>query len=208
MKTVKRKTTTRQTQTGAADAIEILQEDHRAVEKIFKEFDKLHESDSDEESKRGLVERACAALTVHTQIEEEIFYPAVHDLLRDAMLGEEALIEHAAAKDLIAQLEGLEPGEPFYDATFTVLAEYVKHHVQEEEKEMFPQVRQAKAKVDLEALGVEMQQRKDELKDEDGTAEGGEEDETDERARMRSTAAASKAGTSNRSAKRSRGRSE
>jgi hemerythrin superfamily protein len=159
------------TRSNGVDAIELLKEDHRSVEKIFKEFEKLHEDDADDESKRALVERACAALTVHTRIEEEIFYPAVRDLLRDEILNEEALIEHATAKDLIANLEGLEPGEPFYDATFAVLAEYVKHHVKEEETEMFPQVK--KAKLDLDKLGAQMKQRKEELEDENGPVESG-----------------------------------
>jgi hemerythrin-like domain-containing protein len=153
------------------DAIELLKEDHRSVEKIFKEFEKLQEDDADDESKRALVERACAALTVHTRIEEEIFYPAMRDVLRDEILGEEALIEHATAKDLIANLESLEPGEPFYDATFTVLVEYVKHHVKEEETEMFPQVK--KAKLNLDELGAQMKQRKEELEDENGLVENG-----------------------------------
>ena len=108
---------------NGVDAVELLKEDHRNVEKIFKEFEKLLDDDSGDESKRVLVERACAALTVHTRIEEEIFYPAIRDVLRDEIVGEEALIEYATAKDLIANLEGLEPGEPFYGATFTVLAE-------------------------------------------------------------------------------------
>jgi len=159
------------TRSNGVDAIELLKEDHRSVEKIFKEFEKLHEDDADDESKRALVERACAALTVHTRIEEEIFYPAVRDVLRDEILNEEALIEHATAKDLIASLEGLEPGEPFYDATFTVLAEYVKHHVKEEETEMFPQVK--KAKLNLDELGAQMKQRKEELEDENGPVENG-----------------------------------
>ena len=95
----------------------------------------------------------------------------MRDVLRDEILGEEALIEHATAKDLIATLEALEPGEPFYDATFTVLAEYVKHHVKEEETEMFPQVK--KAKLNLNELGAQMKQRKEELEDENGPIENG-----------------------------------
>ena len=153
------------------DAIELLKQDHRSVEKIFKAFESLKEDDSNDESKRALVDRACAALTVHTRIEEEIFYPAVRDVLSDEVLGEAALVEHSTAKDLIASLEALEPGEPFYDATFTVLAEYVKHHVKEEETEMFPRVK--KAKLDLAELGAQMKQRKDELEDEDGPIESG-----------------------------------
>jgi hemerythrin-like domain-containing protein len=177
MRTAKQKTSSASRSNGV-DAIELLKEDHRNVEKIFKEFEKLQEDDTDDESKRALVERACAALTVHTRIEEEIFYPAVRDVLRDEILGEEALVEHSTAKDLIANLEALEPGEPFYDATFTVLAEYVKHHVKEEETEMFPQVK--KARLDLNELGAQMKQRKDELEDEDGPIESGPAPESEE----------------------------
>jgi hemerythrin superfamily protein len=170
MQTAKQKTPSASRLQGL-DAIELLKQDHRNVEGIFKQFEKLQEDDTDDESKRALVERACAALTVHTRIEEEIFYPAVRDVLQDEILGEEALIEHSTAKELIASLEALEPGEPFYDATFIVLAEYVKHHVKEEETEMFPQVK--KAKLDLHELGAQMKQRKDELEDEDGPIERG-----------------------------------
>jgi len=147
--------------------------DHREVEKMFKAFEKLRKGNGDDEAKRELVDRACAALTVHTQIEEEIFYPATRGVLRDAELGEEALVEHGSVKELIAKLEKLQPGEELYDATFTVISEYVKHHVQEEEKKMFPQIR--KADVDLDALGAEMKQRKDELEEENGPIEAGSE---------------------------------
>ena len=177
MQTVKHKTSPASPANGV-DAIELLKEDHRNVAKIFKRFEKLQKGDSDDESKRALVERACAALTVHTRVEEEIFYPAVRDVLRDEVLGEEALVEHSTAKDLIVSLEALEPGEPFYDATFTVLAEYVKHHVKEEETEMFPQVRNAK--LDLNALGAQMKQRKDELEDENGPIESGSVSESED----------------------------
>jgi hemerythrin-like domain-containing protein len=170
MQTAKHKTSSASRSNGL-DAIELLKEDHRNVERIFKQFEKLQEDDTDDESKRALVERACAALTVHTRIEEEIFYPAVRDVLQDEILSQEALVEHSTAKDLIASLEALEPGEPFYEATFTVLSEYVKHHVKEEETEMFPQVK--KAKLDLNELGAQMKQRKDELEDENGPIESG-----------------------------------
>jgi len=119
--TTKRKTTaTRRAKANSTDAIEILMNDHREVEKMFKAFEKLRKGNGDDEAKRELVDRACAALTVHTQIEEEIFYPATRGVLRDAELGEEALVEHGSVKELIAKLEKLQPGEELYDATFTV----------------------------------------------------------------------------------------
>jgi hemerythrin superfamily protein len=154
--TKRRTTTTRRAKADSTDAIAILMKDHREVEKMFKAFEKLQKGNGDNESKRELVDRACAALTVHTQIEEEIFYPATRGVLRDA------------------ELEKLQPGEELYDATFTVISEYVKHHVQEEEKKMFPQVR--RSDVDLDALGAEMKRRKDELEDENGPIEAGSEE--------------------------------
>ena len=193
METAKQKTSPGNRSNGV-DAIELLKQDHRNVEKIFKQFEKLQEGDADDESKRALVDRACAALSVHTRVEEEIFYPAVRDVLRDEILGEEALVEHSTAKDLIASLEALEPGESFYDATFTVLAEYVKHHVKEEETEMFPQVK--RAKLDLNELGAQMKRRKEELEDDDGPIESGSVSEPED-------AKASNSSTSTRASKRS-----
>ena len=95
--------------------------------------------------------RACQELTIHAQIEEEIFYPAVRDGIEDDDLMDEAEVGHASAKDLIAQLEAMEPGNDLYDARFTVLGEYIDHHVKEEQDEMFPKAK--KAKLDLKALG-------------------------------------------------------
>jgi hemerythrin superfamily protein len=163
---------------NGVDAIELMKEDHRRLQRMFREFIQLRATNADGESKRAVVERACAVLTVHTLIEEEIFYPAVRDALRDQIVGEEALVEHATAKALIERLEGLEPAEPFYDATFTVLAEYVRHHVEEEETNMFPQAKEAQ--LDLADLGERMKQRKAELEDDNGPVESGPTDGTEE----------------------------
>lgn len=108
-----------------------------------------------------MVRAVCAELKAHSTIEEEIFYPAVRAAIEDEDLMNEAQVEHASAKDLIAQLEGMKPDDPLYSATFTVLGEYVLHHVKEEESEMFPQVR--KAKLDLEELGARIMARKQQL---------------------------------------------
>ena len=147
-------------QTEKADAIDLLIADHKAVQKLFKDFAKIKESGSDDE-KEAIVLDACEALTIHTTIEEEIFYPAVRKAIDDADLMDEATVEHAGAKDLIAQLEGMSPGDELYDAKFTVLAEQVNHHVKEEQEEMFPLVR--KSKLDTEAVGRKLLQRKKEL---------------------------------------------
>jgi hypothetical protein len=101
-------------------------------------------------------------------LEEEIFYPAVRDKLEDSSLIDEAEVEHTVAKQLIGDLEEMTPDEELYDAKFTVPGEYVNHHVAEEEKEIIPQVK--KAKVDLQALAKEIQQRKQELEQQAGVA--------------------------------------
>jgi len=117
--------------------------------------------DGGDGEKAELAARICAALTVHAQIEEEIFYPAVREAIDDEDLMDEAEVEHAGAKSLISQIEGMQPGDPLYDAKVTVLGEQVEHHIKEEEGEMFTQIR--KSDLDLEELGVEMLTRKGEL---------------------------------------------
>jgi hypothetical protein len=106
---------------------------------------------------------------VHTTVEEEIFYPAAREALQEQDLLDEADVEHASAKDLIGQIQTMDPSEDLYDAKVTVLGEYVNHHVQEEEKEMFPQCK--KAKMPLDELGEQMQARKQELMAEMGLGE-------------------------------------
>ena len=143
------------------DAIALLTADHAKVKKLFKEFEDLKEEDGSAEDKSALVTLICHELQVHTEIEEEIFYPAVRKAIDDSDLMDEALVEHAGAKELIAQLEDMSPDDELYDAKVTVLGEQIQHHVKEEEGEMFPKAR--KAKIDGEALGVQMAERKAEL---------------------------------------------
>jgi hemerythrin-like domain-containing protein len=143
----------------APDAIELLKADHDNVEKSFKEFEKMDHEDL--ATMKELVSLVCNELRIHTVIEEEIFYPAVRAKIADEDLMNEAQVEHASAKDLIRQLESMQPEDPLYVATFTVLSEYVKHHVEEEQTEMFPKAR--KLKLDLDALGQKMMARKEEL---------------------------------------------
>jgi hemerythrin-like domain-containing protein len=143
------------------DAITLLTTDHAKVKKLFKQFEDLKEEDGSEEDKSALVAQICNELKVHTEIEEEIFYPAVRKAIDDGDLMDEALVEHAGAKELIAQLEDMNPDDELYDAKVTVLGEQIQHHVKEEEGEMFPKAK--KAKVDVEALGARMMQRKAEL---------------------------------------------
>ena len=143
------------------DAVTLLTADHAKVKKLFAEFEDLKEEDGSAEDKSALVTQICNELKVHAQIEEEIFYPAVRGAIDDGDLMDEALVEHAGAKELIAQLEDMTPDDELYDAKVTVLGEQIQHHVNEEEGEMFPKAK--KAKVDGRVLGVQMTERKAEL---------------------------------------------
>jgi hemerythrin superfamily protein len=149
------------TQKGARgaeqDAIAMLMADHKKVKKLFSDFDKLKEAGSGDD-KSAIVGQICNELKIHTEIEETIFYPAVRKAIDDSDLMDEALVEHAGAKDLIAQLEDANPDDDLYDAKVTVLGEQIDHHVKEEEGEMFPKAK--KANVDTEALGSTMLKRK------------------------------------------------
>ena len=142
------------------DAIALLTTQHREVEAMFKQFEEL--SDRAKASKKKITDKICNALIMHATIEEEIFYPAVREASKETEeLVDEAVVEHASAKDLIAQLQEMDPDDDLYDAKVKVLSEQIEHHVEEEEKEMFPKVR--KMGLDLAALGQEMMQRRDEI---------------------------------------------
>jgi len=135
------------------DAIALLTADHKRVKKMFKQFDKMKE-DGASADKQALAQQICAELTLHAEVEEQIFYPATREAIDDDDMLNEAEVEHASAKDLIAQIESGDPSDPLWDAKVSVLGEYVDHHVQEEEEEMFRKAR--KAKMDLEALGQQI----------------------------------------------------
>jgi hemerythrin superfamily protein len=151
----------RKTSPRAKDAVALLRADHAAVLDLFEKFEKMK---SDGPQKAQLVGMICDELTIHTRIEEEIFYPAAREALEDEDLLDEADVEHAGAKELIAQLRQANPGDDHYDAKVTVLGEYIKHHVKEEHSEMFPQCK--KADMDLKQLGRQMAERKTQLKQE------------------------------------------
>jgi cell shape-determining protein MreC len=158
------------------DVFALLKADHDKVKEMFDQFEQMkEEEDQDDEAKQILVETACAALTIHTRLEEEIFYPALRESMDDQDLLDEAEVEHASAKQLINELSAMQPGDALYDAKFTVLGEYVKHHIQEEEKEMFPKAKKEKAA--LEGLAEELIQRKMELREELGLPSEEEEEE-------------------------------
>ncbi len=154
-KTTARRTTTARTKTP--DAVALLRADHKEVSELFEQFEKSRSS----AKKQQLVAQICTALTVHAQIEEEIFYPEVQAALKDKELVPEARVEHQSIKDLIAAVQGVAPDGEDYDAKVKVMSEWVKHHVKEEQNEMFPKAK--KAGLDLAELGERLQQRKDEL---------------------------------------------
>jgi hemerythrin superfamily protein len=139
------------------DALALLRADHQLVQALFDKFEKTRA----EERKSALAAQICNELTVHAQIEEEIFYPAAREAIRDEDLIHEATVEHQSAKDLIAQIEASDASDELFDAKVKVLGEYVKHHVKEEQSELFPQVR--KTKLDLKELGERLTTRKQEL---------------------------------------------
>lgn len=158
--TAKTKAPRAQQTTGTIDAIELLTQDHKTVKELFEKYENL--SDRSTASKKKLATQICLELTKHATAEEEIFYPAVREASGDTEdLVDEATVEHASAKDLIAQILEMNPGDDLYDAKVKVLSEQIEHHVEEEEKEMFPKAR--KAKLDLAALGEAIAARKEEV---------------------------------------------
>ena len=156
-----RQTKARSGRSKAQDAIKLRKADHEEVAALFAQYEKQKKKNGGQKS--DLIEKICTALTVHAQIEEEIFYPAARDALDEAgdELLDEAEVEHSSIKSLIEQLETMVPTDELCDAKVKVLSEYVKHHVKEEEGELFPKVK--KTNLDLDALGSELAERKAEL---------------------------------------------
>ena len=144
---------------GQQDAIALLKADHRQVEEWFEQFEKSR-LDS---KKSELAQKICQALTVHTMIEEEIFYPAFYEATEEKSIHHEAEVEHDGAKKLIAKIKGSGPDDEYFDARVTVLSEMIKHHVREEEKRdgMFGKARESD--MDLKALGEQLAARKAQL---------------------------------------------
>lgn len=141
----------------AQDATTLLRADHKLVSGLFAEYEKTRSSTK----KKQLVSKICTELSVHAQVEEEIFYPAVKQALKDKELIPEATVEHATLKDLIAQVEGVEPDGEMFDAKIKVMCEYVEHHVKEEQNEMFPKAKSTG--LDMVELGARLSERKAEL---------------------------------------------
>lgn len=149
------------------DALDLLRADHDRVRDLFREFDSLKGNDDEDERKSELVDEICYELTLHTMIEEEIFYPGLRAAIDDSELMDEADVEHAGARELISQLEVMYPGDDHFDATVTVLGEEVLHHIGKEEDFMFAAARNSS--IDLADLGEQLSARKEEL-DEDLSA--------------------------------------
>lgn len=152
-------------------ALELLATDHRKVEALFDQYEE--EKDGGEESRREIAEQICDELTIHAQVEEELFYPWLRENLEEDEMEmvAEATVEHQSLKDLIAQIQGEGAVDEAYDAKVKVLSEYVKHHVKEEEEEIFESV--ADRREELDELGQQMHARKAELMEEMGLGKEG-----------------------------------
>jgi hemerythrin superfamily protein len=164
-----RKSTRKAASRSRRDAISLLKADHRQVASWFSSFEKTRS----ETRKQLLASRICSALKVHTRIEEEIFYPAFLEQAQEEDMHHEAVIEHDAAKKLIAEIEAATPTDEYYDAKVTVLSEMIKHHVKEEEQPggMFAKAR--KSDMDLAELGRRLAARKKQLMNSSGSSAPG-----------------------------------
>jgi hemerythrin superfamily protein len=151
----------RQAASRAPNAITMLKQDHEAVSGLVEKYER-GKSRLSSQRKQQMAKQICRMLTIHATIEEELFYPAAREQVRglDDML-DEAEIEHSTVKELIQTVESSAPDDELYDARIKVIGEYVKHHVKEEQNEIFPKVR--KSKLDLEDLGEQMLARRQEL---------------------------------------------
>ena len=144
--------------TKAPDAIALLKEDHQKVSAQLEQYEKTRSP----AKKQALVSTICLELSIHAIVEEEIFYPAVKAALKDRELVPEAIVEHATLKEFIAKVDGKLPDGEMFDAQIQVMSEYVKHHVKEEQTEMFPKAR--KTRLDMAELAQRILDRKEELK--------------------------------------------
>jgi hemerythrin superfamily protein len=147
------RTTAKNSTDEKTDAISVLKNDHKKVKGLFKNFEKLKESGATEDLE-AIVREICAELSMHSEAEERIFYPAARAAFANEGLIDEAEVEHASAEDLISQLQASSPDDPKYSATVTVLVEHVRHHIEEEQNEIFPKAK--KAKMNLDSIGKEI----------------------------------------------------
>ncbi len=166
------RTSSRAASAARTQILSDLKDDHKRVKKAYKDFQKL-DIESDPEACQAIVEQVCTELTVHATLEEELLYPAARGAAEEDLI-DEAEVEHETVKALIAQLQGMGPDDEKYGARFTVLCEYVLHHVKEEESEMFPQLE--RARLDWEAMAAEMTERREELMPSAAMEEEGDDD--------------------------------
>jgi iron-sulfur cluster repair protein YtfE (RIC family) len=144
------------------DILQLLADEHREVKALFQHYHRLAQAGGKGDERMLLASQICVALTLHAQVEEEILYPAARAALaHDGELVDEAYVEHAGAKSLVAQLKTMTSDQPMFDAKVTVLGEYVDHHVREEENELFPKLR--KTALDLQGMGTRMADRRKQL---------------------------------------------
>jgi hemerythrin superfamily protein len=149
-------------QQAPQDALQLLIAEHREAQAMFQQYDQLAEAGGKGDERMLLASQICVALTLHTQVEEELLYPAAREVLPgDEDIVDEAYVEHASAKSLVAQIKTMTSDQPLFDAKVKVLGEYVDHHVKEEEDELFPRLR--KTALDLQALGERIAARKKQL---------------------------------------------
>ncbi|MES3000147.1 MAG: hemerythrin domain-containing protein [Pseudomonadota bacterium] len=142
------------------DAVDLLDTDHKAVKKLFIDFSALSEAQAPASDRRQVADKICQALTVHAQIEEEIFYPAVRKAVGEELL-DEALQEHAEAKEMIAQIQAMDAADASFDDTVKELGKAIDHHVLEEREQIFLKARQSP--MDLKGLAIPLAERKKEL---------------------------------------------
>jgi len=143
------------------DVLTLLREDHRHLEDLFDDYRDAAEGGLDPSGRAELARRACQLLATHAQLEEELFYPLLRDALGDALLLDEAEVQHATLKELLAQLSSSSPAEAFYDARMNVLGQYLQHHIRHEEDELFPFVESSE--LDLDEIGARMAGRRREI---------------------------------------------
>ena len=143
------------------DALEVLDAGHQAIARLFQEFRELAANAAPAARRKALAEQVCLELAIHARLEEELFYPAVREAIRDDERMDEAEVEHAAARDLMVQVLSMAPHEELYDAKVTVLGEYIEHHVRAEREQIFPKVRASG--MDLARLAERLRVRRREL---------------------------------------------
>lgn len=145
------------------DIVKLLKADHEKVKNLFEEFKDLIEKENSKSRKEKIVKEICDELTLHSLAEESIVYPATRDVIEDQILMDEADVEHASVKELISQLQSMNPDDSHYDAKVIVLSEYVEHHVKEEEKMILPKL--AKSEIDGKELAEEVMHFKEDYKE-------------------------------------------